>query len=163
MKRDKKLFFNLITISLNMLSSVNRQPYSVFCNLFHGTQKSGRANAVSFISSTAPQLCGRAKDNVPTCSTGNTAFSPWPKLPGETRCREVVVVWGILIDRVLVAHAWIWLLKKKLSAQIPQTCLYFFVIVHQFTDKTNVSNSFRLQSYLNPERFRGGPRRRQVF
>lgn len=114
-KEIELFFFNLITISLNMLFSVDRQPYSVFCNHFHGTQKSGKANAVSFISSTASQLCGRAKDNVPTCSTGNTTFSPWPKLPGETRCREVVVVWGIPIDRVLVAHAWIWFLKKKLE------------------------------------------------
>lgn len=67
-----------------------------------------------FFDSTAAQLCRQAED-APTCSTGNAAFSPGTKLPKETRCREVVVVWGISIDRVLVAHAWIRLLEKELE------------------------------------------------
>lgn len=95
--------------------STDKQLYSFCCNLLHETQKSVGTNIVFSISSAASQLYGKAEDNGPTCSTGNTAFSPWTKLPGETWWWQVVVVRGIPIDCVLVTHAWIWLLKKELE------------------------------------------------
>lgn len=142
--------------------SVDRWPQSFFVTSFMEIKV--RRNKYFFDSTTA-QLCRQAED-APTCSTGNAAFSPGTKLPKETRCREVVVVWGISIDRVLVAHAWIRLLEKELERTERAKVLIFhwwfspnILRKQQRTHQT----AFPSRSYLNPERFGGGPRRRQVL
>lgn len=56
-------------------------------------------------------------DDAPTCSTGNAAFSPGAKLPEEAGCWEAVVVGGVSVDGVLVAHAWIGLLEEELERE----------------------------------------------
>lgn len=56
-------------------------------------------------------------DDAPTCSTGNAAFSPGAKLPEEAGCWEAVVVGGVSVDGVLVAHAWVGLLEEELERE----------------------------------------------
>lgn len=121
--------------------------YKLFC----GTQKSVGRTTVALINSVASQLCAKAEEAVPTSSTGNTAFSPWTKLPEEAWWRETVAVWGMSIDCVLVAHAWIRLLKKKLwNAETANAFIFhwyfFFCWISETTTYVRAFQQYGLES-----------------